>query len=84
MTKVTEEVQQGNMPQIHFSSQLSFSYTKRIVQSLFQDSLLLQRKSKDRIVFWLGKRYLNMASMKTANRLKVAFDEAKGPSMGCW
>ncbi|PMD48519.1 Phosphoenolpyruvate/pyruvate domain-containing protein [Hyaloscypha variabilis F] len=25
-----------------------------------------------------------MASMKAANRLKVAFDEGKGPSMGCW
>lgn len=25
-----------------------------------------------------------MASMKAANRLKAAFEEAKGPSMGCW
>jgi hypothetical protein len=25
-----------------------------------------------------------MASMKAANRLMVAFDEGKGPSMGCW
>ncbi|KAG0649943.1 2-dehydro-3-deoxyrhamnonate aldolase [Hyphodiscus hymeniophilus] len=25
-----------------------------------------------------------MASMKAGNRLKVAFDESKGPAMGCW
>ena len=25
-----------------------------------------------------------MASMKAANRLKVAFEEGKGPAMGCW
>jgi hypothetical protein len=25
-----------------------------------------------------------MASMKAANRLKVALEEGKGPSMGCW
>jgi 4-hydroxy-2-oxoheptanedioate aldolase len=25
-----------------------------------------------------------MASMKAANRLKVAFDEAKAPALGCW
>jgi 2-keto-3-deoxy-L-rhamnonate aldolase RhmA len=25
-----------------------------------------------------------MASMKAANRLRVAFEEGKGPSMGCW
>jgi len=30
-------------------------------------------------------RYLTMATtMQKANRLKVAFDEGKGPSMGCW
>jgi hypothetical protein len=25
-----------------------------------------------------------MPSMKATNRLRVAFEEAKGPSMGCW
>jgi hypothetical protein len=36
------------------------------------------------IVGGVGTRSFRMASMKAANRLKVAFDEGKGPSMGCW
>jgi hypothetical protein len=36
------------------------------------------------IVGGFSTRSFGMASMKAANRLKVAFDEGKGPSMGCW
>jgi Txe/YoeB family toxin of Txe-Axe toxin-antitoxin module len=39
---------------------------------------------RHRLLYHSDQQRTAMVSMKAANRLKVAFDEGKGPSMGCW